>query len=100
MPFLVWKTIGGKKRLVMRWNKRIDGKPKITREVYIGDMENLARMIQNPMENVDAYSLDFGMTAGILMTEKEIGLKTVIDTMKWGTMPVACHREIMPSSSS
>ncbi len=79
MPFLVWKTIGGKKRLVMRWNKRIDGKPKITREVYIGDMENLARMIQNPMENVDAYSLDFGMTAGILMTEKEIGLKTVID---------------------
>ena len=79
MPFLVWKTIGGKKRLVMRWNKRIDGKPKITREVYIGDMENLARMIQNPMENVDAYSLDFGMTAAILMAEKDIGLKTVID---------------------
>ena len=79
MPFLVWKTIGGKKRLVLRWNKRIDGKPKITKEVYIGDMENLARMIQNPMENVDAYSLDFGMTASILMTEKEIGLKSVID---------------------
>ena len=79
MPFLVWKTIGGKKRLVMRWNKRIDGKPKIIKEVYIGDMENLARMIQNPMENVDAYSLDFGMTASILMTEKEIGLKSVID---------------------
>ena len=79
MPFLVWKTIGGKKRLVMRWNKRIDGKPKIIKEVYIGDMENLARMIQNPMENVDAYSLDFGMTAAILMAEKDIGLKTVID---------------------
>ena len=36
-------------------------------------------LIQNPMENVDAYSLDFGMTASILMTEKEIGLKSVID---------------------
>ncbi len=79
MPFLVWKTIGGKKRLVMRWNKRIDGKPKIIKEVYIGDMENLARMMQSPMENVNAYSLDFGMTASILMTEKEIGLKSVID---------------------
>ena len=53
MPFLVWKTIGGKKRLVMRWNKRIDGKPKIIKEVYIGDMENLARMMQSPMENVN-----------------------------------------------
>ncbi|EQD75041.1 hypothetical protein B1B_02334 [mine drainage metagenome] len=58
MPFLVWKTIGGKRRLVMRWNRRIDGKPRVTKEIYIGDMERLARMIENPLEDVDAYSLE------------------------------------------
>ena len=55
MPFLVWKTIGGKKRLVMRWNKRINGKARITKEIYIGDMENLARIVTGHVD-VDAKS--------------------------------------------
>jgi hypothetical protein len=40
MPRLVWKNINGEKRLVLRWKKRIDGKLKITREIYIGDMDS------------------------------------------------------------
>ena len=79
MPFLVWKTIGGKKRLVMRWNRRINGKPKVIKEIYIGSMENLARIIEKPLDVVDAYSLDFGMTASILMMEKRIGVKDIVD---------------------
>ena len=81
MPFLVWKTIGKKKRLVMRWNKRIDGKPRVIREIYIGDMDNLARMIESPGGGVDAYSLSFGMTASILMIEREIGLRQIVDSV-------------------
>lgn len=80
MPFLVWKTIGGKKRLIMRWNKRINGKPKVIKEVYIGNMENLARMIENPLSSVEAYSLGFGITASVLKVEKEIGLTEIINS--------------------
>jgi len=36
MPVLVWKTISGKRHLVLRWKKRINGKLKIIGEVYIG----------------------------------------------------------------
>jgi transposase len=81
MPFLVWKTIAGKKRLVMRWNRRIDGKPKIIKEIYIGDMENLARMVERPVEGVDAYSLSFGTTAAVLSIEKDLSLKPTIDSV-------------------
>ena len=48
MPFLVRKTIGGKKRIVLRWNRRTDGKPRLIKEIYIGDMDNPARMIEGP----------------------------------------------------
>ena len=78
MPFLVWKTIGGKKRLVMRWNKRINGKARITKEIYIGDMENLARIVTGHVD-VDAYSLSFGTTASILLMERDIGIRSLID---------------------
>ena len=81
MPFLIWKTIGGKKRLVLRWNRRIDGKPRVTKEIYIGDMDNLARMIESPGGEVDAYSLSFGVTASILMIEREIGLRQIVDSV-------------------
>ena len=78
MPFLVWKTIGGKKRLVMRWNKRINGKARITKEIYIGDMENLARIVTGHVD-VDAYSLSFGTTASILLMERDMGIRSLID---------------------
>ncbi len=81
MPFLVWKTIGGKKRLVMRWNRRVDGKPRVIKEIYIGSMENLARIIENPLNAVDAYSLSFGMTASVMMIDRIIGLKDIIDSV-------------------
>ena len=38
--------------------------------MYIGDMDNLARMIESPGGKVDAYSLSFGVTASILMIER------------------------------
>ncbi|MHB1648154.1 MAG: IS1634 family transposase [Cuniculiplasma sp.] len=79
MPFLVWKTIGGKKRLVMRWNKRVDGKPKVVKEIYIGDMEKLARIIEHPDRKVDAYSLSYGVTASILLIERDVQLKNIVN---------------------
>ena len=59
----------------MRWNHRVNGKPRVVKEIYLGDMERLARMIEHPLDTVDAYSLSFGVTAAILSTEKEIRLR-------------------------
>ena len=36
MPGLVWKSINGRKYLVLRWKKRVKGKLTITREIYVG----------------------------------------------------------------
>ena len=81
MPGLVWKSIGGKKRLVMRWKKRINGKLKIVKEIYIGDMEGLASIIENPMEGTDVTALDFGTTAFTILIERDLGLKNIVNSI-------------------
>ena len=79
MPGLVWKSINGEKRLVMRWKKRINGKLKITKEIYIGDMDNLADMIENPLKDSHVVSLDFGTTAFVRMIDQKIGLRDTVN---------------------
>jgi len=58
MPGLLWKRINGKRYLVLRWKKRINGKLKIIREVYIGDIDKLADIIQNSYRKLDVTNLD------------------------------------------
>ncbi len=58
MPGLLWKRINGKRYLVLRWKKRINGKLKIIREVCIGDIDKLADIIQNPYRELDVTTLD------------------------------------------
>lgn len=81
MPFLVWNTIGGKKCLVVRWNRRLNGKPRVVKEICIGSIENLAMMIQNPQHSVDAYPLSFGAAAFVMMMEREIELRNIINDL-------------------
>ncbi len=45
MSGTVRNTINGKKHLVMMWKKRIDEKLKMIKEIYIGNMENLANIL-------------------------------------------------------
>ena len=79
MPGLVWKRINGKKYLVLRWKKRVNGKLKITREIYIGDLENLVDIIQNPGHGLDVSTLDYGISAMTMLINREIGLRETID---------------------
>ena len=81
MPGLVWKSVNGERRLVMRWKKRINGKLKITKEIYIGDIDRLADMIENPMKDMHVMSLDFGTTAFVRMVDGKIGLKHIVDNV-------------------
>mgnify|MGYP001626220844 CR=1 FL=1 len=81
MPGLVWKTINGKRYLVLRWKKRVNGKLKITREIYIGDIDKLADIIQNPYRDLDVTSLDYGISAMTLLINREMGIKEIIDSV-------------------
>ncbi|MGC8912215.1 MAG: IS1634 family transposase, partial [Nitrososphaeria archaeon] len=81
MPGLVWKTINGKKYLVIRWKKSINGKSRIIKEIYVGDLERLAEIIENPMKYVNATSFTYGTTAAVLHIETMINLKEIINNV-------------------
>ena len=81
MPGLVWKTVNGERRLVLRWKKRINGKLKIIKEIYIGDMDRLAEIIEDPMSDANVVSLDFGTTAFVRVIDERIGLKDAVNSV-------------------
>ena len=79
MPGIVWKSVRGKRYMVLRWKKWIDGKSRIVKEIYIGDEERLAHILENPAEGVEVTAMGFGATASILSMEKDMGIKDIID---------------------
>ena len=79
MPGIVWKSVRGKRYMVLRWKKWIDGKSRIVKEIYIGDEERLAHILENPAEGVEVTTMGFGATASILSMEKDMGIKAMID---------------------
>ena len=54
---------------------------EITNEIYIGDIDRLAYMINNPMNATLVTSLDFGTTAFVRMVDQKIGLKHIVDSV-------------------
>lgn len=81
MPGLVWKTINGKRYLVLRWKKRVNGKLKITREIYVGDLERLASILENPGHGMEVSTLSFGTSSMCMLLDSEVGLRNTIDTV-------------------
>lgn len=51
----------------------------MTEAIYIGDEERLARILENPAEDVEVISNDFDVTASVLVAERGIDIKGVID---------------------
>ncbi|EQD26381.1 transposase IS4 family protein [mine drainage metagenome] len=79
MPYLVWKHSGKNRYLVMRWKKRLNGIPTIVKEVSIGNVENLANIVEGDLSGINLVSYGFGITASVLAMDMEIGLREVID---------------------
>ena len=79
MPGIVWKSVHGKKYMVLRWKRWIDGKSRIVKEIYIGDEERLARILEDPAEGIEVTAMGFGATASVLSMEKGMGIKGMID---------------------
>jgi len=65
----------------MRWNGRVRGKVRVLKEVYIGDMDRLASMIEHSLEKVDAYSLSYGISLAVLWADKRLHISKTIDSV-------------------
>ena len=53
MPGIVWKSVHGKKYMVLRWKKCTDGQFGVAKEIYIGNEERLAQMPQDLAEETE-----------------------------------------------
>ncbi len=84
MPGIVWKSVHGKKYMVLRWKKWENGQSRVTKEIYIGDeerlMEYFARMTGNPMARSlpSVYDARMIATAPMLKTVGVMKMKAEI----------------------
>ena len=79
MPGIVWKSVHGKKYMVLRWKKWENGQSRVTKEIYIGDEERLARILENPGADLEITSLGYGATASVIAMDRTVGGKGIVD---------------------
>jgi len=73
---------------------RVNGKPRIVRQTYLGTPDNLLRKLQTPspmiQEPLEVDSLDFGATSALWAQTEELDLIGLIDQV----IPQNSNREI------
>jgi transposase len=82
MASLTAKTINGKTYYYARECKRVDGKPKIVRTVYLGSLDNILDAVQQAKEPLQHQSVDvaaFGDVVALWELAQQIGLVDIID---------------------
>lgn len=66
--------------------KRVNGKPKLVQQVYLGTPEQLLALKQNPEARPkEASHLDFALPAALYQLAEEIGLIPIINSFTQGT---------------
>lgn len=78
MPSLTKKTIGGKPYYYLRESKRVDGKPKIVWQQYIGTPAELVRRLQGGVPET-AVIREFGASTACLKLAQELDLVGIVD---------------------
>ncbi|MGC8488357.1 MAG: IS1634 family transposase [Clostridia bacterium] len=79
MPRLMRKTVRGHTYWYAVESKRVDGKPRITWQRYLGKMEDIiARCTQGPGA-YDAVVYEFGAIAAVLSIAERLELEQIID---------------------
>jgi transposase len=82
MASLTAKVINGKTYYYARECKRVDGKPKIVRTVYLGSIENILNAVQQAKQPLQHQSVDiaaFGDVVALWELAQQIGLVDIID---------------------
>ena len=82
MPSLTAKVIHGKTYYYARECKRVGGKPKIVRTIYLGSLDNILNAVQQAKQPVQHQSVDiaaFGDVVALWDLAEQIGLVDIIN---------------------
>ncbi|HTZ56586.1 MAG TPA: IS1634 family transposase [Acidobacteriaceae bacterium] len=84
MPSLTPKIIGGHTYYYARYCQRVDGKPKIVRQVYLGKIDDLvaaAERSQHPPQPLETEVAAFGDAAALLDIAQRLDLVQLLDSI-------------------
>jgi transposase len=84
MPSLTPKIIGGHTYYYARYCQRVDGKPKIVRQVYLGKIDDLvaaAERFQQPPQPLETEVAAFGDAAALLGIAQRLDLIQLLDSI-------------------
>jgi transposase len=84
MPSLTPKIIGGHTYYYARYCQRVDGKPKIVRQVYLGKIDDLvaaAERSQQPPQPLETEVAAFGDVAALLGIAQRLDLVHLLDSI-------------------
>src|SRR5882672_7427204 len=84
MPSLTAKQIDGHTYYYARYCQRVDGKPKIVRQVYLGKIDDLvaaAERSQQPPQPLETEVAAFGDTAALFDIAQRLDLVRLLDSI-------------------
>ena len=84
MPSLTPKLIDGHTYYYARYCQRVDGKPKIVRQVYLGKLENwiaAAQQARQPPQPLETEVAAFGDVAALWHVAQRLGLLPLLDSI-------------------
>lgn len=90
MASLVKKIINGNRYYYAVESKRVNGKPRIVNQIYLGTVETILKKIQSSEKPTEVEAKDFGAVAALWQQAQELGLIEIIDDI----VPQKSHREI------
>ena len=56
-----------------------NGHSRVTKEIYIGDEERLARILENPGADLEITSIGYDATASVIAMDRTVGVKGIVD---------------------
>lgn len=84
MPSLTPKRIGGHTYYYARYCQRVNGKPKITRQVYLGKVEDLVAAVgqaRQPVPPLESEVAAFGDVAALFDIARQLDLVPLLDSL-------------------
>lgn len=90
MASLIKKTIKGKRYYYAVESKRIDGKPRIVNQIYLGTVETILKKIESSERPIEVEAKEFGTVAALWQQAQELRLVEIIDDI----VPQKSHRQI------
>ncbi len=95
MPSLTPKVIDGHTYYYARYCQRVNGKPKIVRQVYLGKIDDLvaaAERSQEPPQPLETAVAAFGDVAALFDIAQQLGLVPLLDSI----LPPKRHQGLCP----